>query len=235
MFIARGKHIYSSLFVLCFNHLSHSQKSNCLLHISNRCWGIEWVTRIHSNKTLLSKFPWRKWTRKTFAADLFVQAFELFNINLAYKSLAPPFFIEVSGPVKDRPSRVCLEGKKKKDSGRRSTHLTVIHAHCFYWTQPSEFFNSESSSFEFMFAGVCDYRNVICIDYRSVIHVDGPPACFFSFRCFCCIDTSSNKEKQTSGLGRRMAVAIRIINTTRKIRGNVKNEGEILQTEMSCS
>lgn len=150
MFVAREKPIYSSLFVLCFNHLSHSQKSNCLLHISNRCWGIEWVTRIHSNKTLLSKFPWRKWTHKTFAADLFVQAFELFNINLAYKSLAPPFFIEVSGPVKDRPSRVCLEEKKKNNnSGRRSAHLTVIHAHCFYWSQTyvhSGFFNSESSS-----------------------------------------------------------------------------------------
>lgn len=49
-FIARGKLIYSSLFVLYFNHLSWSQKGNCLLHISNRCWGIEKVSRIHINK-----------------------------------------------------------------------------------------------------------------------------------------------------------------------------------------
>lgn len=112
MFIAGGKLIYSSLFVLCFNYLSHSQKSNCLLHISNRCWGVKRVTRIHSNKILLSKFPWRKWTHKIFAADLFVQSFEVFNINLAYKSLAPLFFIEVSEPAKDIPW-ACLEKKKK--------------------------------------------------------------------------------------------------------------------------
>lgn len=74
---------------------------------------MERVTRIHSNKILLSEFPWRKWTRKIFAADLFVQSFEVFNINLAYKSFAPQFFIEVSGPVKDIPW-VCLEKKKKK-------------------------------------------------------------------------------------------------------------------------
>lgn len=52
IFIAGGKLIYSSLFVLYFNHLSRSQKSNCLLHISNRCWGVKGVTRIHSNKML---------------------------------------------------------------------------------------------------------------------------------------------------------------------------------------
>lgn len=52
IFIAGGKLIYSSLFVLYFNHLSQSQKSNCLLHISNRCWGVKGVTRILSNKML---------------------------------------------------------------------------------------------------------------------------------------------------------------------------------------
>lgn len=70
----------------------------------------ERATRIHSNKTLLSKFPWRKWTHKIFAADSFVQLFEVFNINLAYRSLAPHFFIEVSGPAKGL-LWVCLENK----------------------------------------------------------------------------------------------------------------------------
>lgn len=49
-FIAGGKLMCSSLFVLYFYHLSQSQESNCLLHISNRCWGVEKVSRIHSSK-----------------------------------------------------------------------------------------------------------------------------------------------------------------------------------------
>lgn len=70
---SKKAYIYSSLFVLCFNHLSHSQKSDCLLHISSRCRGVGRVARIHSNKVPLSRLPWRKWTHKS-SADLFVQS-----------------------------------------------------------------------------------------------------------------------------------------------------------------